>query len=317
MAILHIDNGGTNQPMASGTLLRPSVWGANSMALFSSCYNFASPPAGWNATLNLALWKQPAPDPSVLSGNYTQLDALNNNWATNMNMWGTDGTVAVVGNVTGQGGHFSAGVPYNLDLGAIPSCTVFCSVSNYTVINTGQCGVDPSPTITDSDGNHYSYFKAQTGAGTGDDPYECSYLFYSMNVPASADLTVHIEFGGSGPANLLIWGMTHLQDVPITPPIVFIQAVKSEIYLGGQSTVNWAVTDAVSQQLNGVSVAASGSMVVSPSTTTDYTIVATGFSAETASAVATVRVLSPDAAFSLQKVILSLKADRTPVRGKN
>lgn len=214
MSVLKIGNTGTNQPMTSGTLVRPFQWGTGSMALFTSCYNFASNPDGWNASLTQTLWQQPAPNPSVLSGTFTPPDLLNQNWANNMLMFATNGTVAVVGNVSGLGGHLSGGVTYDMDLGAIPVCTVFVSVANYTVINTGQCGVDPNPTITDSAGNDYSahIVSTVTGAGTSDDPFESSYLIFSMNVPVSSDLKVHVHIGSGGPANVLVWGMTHLVD---------------------------------------------------------------------------------------------------------
>jgi len=81
----------------------------------------------------------------------------------------------------------------------------------------------------------------------------------------------------------------------VTPPTVMasitrFEAVPTNIAPGESSTLQWATENAVTVTLNGQAVAPNGSQVVSPTTTTTYTLVATGPDGRPVSATARVTV---------------------------
>lgn len=103
-------------------------------------------------------------------------------------------------------------------------------------------------------------------------------------------------------------------------PTIFVQAVPDTITEGDSFTLSWVVTNAVTFTSNELgSLAMSGSMVITPATSQFYHFeaVSSGYSPVTVDAVLEVIVGSNEAAFNLQKVILTMKQDRIPVRGKN
>jgi hypothetical protein len=74
------------------------------------------------------------------------------------------------------------------------------------------------------------------------------------------------------------------------PPAAGISATPSTISAGGSSTLTWNTINCVSAKLNGTPVALSGSMVVSPTVTTAYTIIGTSSTGATDSGQVTVTV---------------------------
>jgi hypothetical protein len=116
--------------------------------------------------------------------------------------------------------------------------------------------------------------------------------------------------------NLNDWTMTLYVTTPLT---LFLLANAVTIEQGASSNLLWVVggyTDASIDEGIG-SVPLSGNMEVSPLVTTTYTLTGTGSGIPTGTATATVTVLSNEAAFALQKLILTLKEDSIPVRGRN
>jgi hypothetical protein len=173
-------------------------------------------------------------------------------------------------------------------------------------------------TFSDTQGNTYFHFATAYGS----EPYSQIDVFIAFAVEAAAPNTVTLTWASEfelGDGQGIAYAVTNLLPVP---PTVFIQAVPSVITLGQSSTLNWVVMGASSQSIDeGIgAVPATGSRLVTPDVTTFYHLTAvTGFSPDQVSvtAYAEVEVLSNEAAFSLQKVILTLKQDRIPVRGKN
>jgi hypothetical protein len=79
--------------------------------------------------------------------------------------------------------------------------------------------------------------------------------------------------------------------VPLTGAVILrFAAVPTNITAGESSTLSWATQNAVTVTLNGQAVAANGSQVVTPATTTTYTLVATGTDGKPVSAPAIVTV---------------------------
>ncbi|MEG9438366.1 DUF1929 domain-containing protein [Edaphobacter sp. HDX4] len=96
-------------------------------------------------------------------------------------------------------------------------------------------------------------------------------------------------------------------------PTANISANPTSITSGGSSTLTWSSSNAVSAKLNGNSVAVNGSQTVSPTSTTTYTFVATGSSGTTASAQATVTIVSgsPTASISANPTTISAGGSST------
>jgi outer membrane protein OmpA-like peptidoglycan-associated protein len=82
--------------------------------------------------------------------------------------------------------------------------------------------------------------------------------------------------------------------------IVRFSAVPMNINAGESSTLSWATQNAVTVTLNGQSVASNGSQVVSPTTTTTYTLTATGTDGRAVSAPVIVTVTAGTAPRVLQ-----------------
>ncbi len=104
------------------------------------------------------------------------------------------------------------------------------------------------------------------------------------------------------------------------PPTIFAQIVPSTIVVGQSAVLSWATTGAVSLTSNEFgSLPLSGSMVVNPKSSSFYHFAALsgGYSPTETDTVVELEVLSNEASFALQKVILTLKQDRIPVRGRN
>jgi hypothetical protein len=114
-----------------------------------------------------------------------------------------------------------------------------------------------------------------------------------------------------------------LENIAAIPPKIFLQAVPDKIAVGQSSTLSWVVQGATSQSLDeGIGgVAATGSLVVTPDATTFYHLTAVNDTNPSdvlkTTAYAEIEVVSNQAAFALQKLILTLKQDRIPVRGRN
>lgn len=104
----------------------------------------------------------------------------------------------------------------------------------------------------------------------------------------------------------------------LAPPTVMITATPSSISAGGAVTLNWTTANATSASINeGIgAVALNGNLIVFPSVTTVYTITATG-PGGTANASVTVDAVASDAFMSIQKLVLTLKQNAIPVRGRN
>jgi hypothetical protein len=113
-----------------------------------------------------------------------------------------------------------------------------------------------------------------------------------------------------------IYTLTNLAPIP---PTLFFQAAPTSIPLGQSSTLNWVITGAQSASIDhGVGAEPlSGSTIVSPITTTTYTLSAITNSLTVGTATATVQVTVNNAAFNLQKLVLWLKEASVPVRGRN
>jgi hypothetical protein len=78
---------------------------------------------------------------------------------------------------------------------------------------------------------------------------------------------------------------------PLTGAVILrFTALPTNINSGESSTLSWATQNAVTVTLNGQAVAANGSQVVSPTTTTTYTLTATGTDGKAVSAPAIVTV---------------------------
>ncbi len=94
--------------------------------------------------------------------------------------------------------------------------------------------------------------------------------------------------------------VTSTASVQVSPrlTIASFSASPSQIQVGGSATLSWNVSGSTAVTLDGVTVAATGSKSVSPSSTTTYTLSASGALGQTATAHATVS-LSGGAALSL------------------
>jgi outer membrane protein OmpA-like peptidoglycan-associated protein len=80
----------------------------------------------------------------------------------------------------------------------------------------------------------------------------------------------------------------------VSASILRFEAVPINIIRGESSTLQWATANAVTVTLNGQSVQPQGSMVVSPTQTTTYTLVATGTDGKPVNATAVVAVTAGD-----------------------
>lgn len=168
-------------------------------------------------------------------------------------------------------------------------------------------------TYTDTSGNTYIHASAAASGG-----YAQADVFLSIGVAPTASLSMTwASSGGIGDGYGVAWVVKNLSGVPPAPPSVFIQAVPSTITLGQSSTLNWVATNSTSQSINeGIGgVAATGSLVVTPDASTYYWITAVN-GIGSATAVAYVEVLGANSYFSLQKIVLELKTDKIPKRGR-
>lgn len=103
-------------------------------------------------------------------------------------------------------------------------------------------------------------------------------------------------------------------------PTATITATPSTVTLGSLTTLTWTTGNATSASIDGGvgNVALYGSMLVYPTATTVYTITAAeGSPPIFAEASVTVDVQPSDAFMSLQKLVLVLKQNNIPVRGRN
>jgi hypothetical protein len=178
-------------------------------------------------------------------------------------------------------------------------------------------------TVTDDQGNVWIPLGDNPTSvfSSAENSYAELWVFVASNVVGFATtitLTLANWSAELAPNGLLV----ALENVAPIPPTIFAQVTPSSIQEGQSATVSWVATNAVSVSSPQFgSLAVSGSEVVSPDTSQVYQFTATGpgpeGSAGTASTQVELLVNGIDAAFSLQKIILSLKQDRIPNRGRN
>lgn len=102
------------------------------------------------------------------------------------------------------------------------------------------------------------------------------------------------------------------------PPTIFAQVVPASVESGGSATLSWVASNATSLTITELgSEPLSGSLLIDPATASQYWHFTAVGAGGTVDAVVYLEVLGNEAFFSLQKVILTLKQDRTPVRGKH
>lgn len=93
--------------------------------------------------------------------------------------------------------------------------------------------------------------------------------------PTATD-TYQVEATGGGTCSATSAPVTVIVTDPVCPAITSFAANPASIIAGGSSLISWNTSDAVEVRLNGVLVAASGSMTVSPAATTTYTLTVVG-----------------------------------------
>ena len=133
---------------------------------------------------------------------------------------------------------------------------------------------------------------------------------------ATIGVNAYVTLPDGSQINLNDWTMTLYVATPLT---LFLLANPVTIEQGASSNLLWVVggySDASIDEGIGF-VPLSGNTNVSPQVTTTYTLTGTGTGIPTGTTTATVTVLSNEAAFALQKLILTLKQDPIPVRGRN
>jgi len=93
--------------------------------------------------------------------------------------------------------------------------------------------------------------------------------------PAATD-TYQVEATGSGTCSAMSAPVTVTVTPPPCPVINSFAAAPSAVVLGGSSVLSWNVSNATSVNINGTPVPASGTLTVTPGSTTTYTLSATG-----------------------------------------
>jgi hypothetical protein len=155
--------------------------------------------------------------------------------------------------------------------------------ANPTSIQTGQ-----STTLTWSTTNATSVtMNGSPVALNGSQAYSptatTTYTLVATNSAGSANATATVTVTAPPPPP---------PPPPPPAPTALLTAMPTSIQSGQSSTLQWSTSNAATVTLNGGSVAANGSRMVSPTTTTTYTLVATNASGSVTST-ATVTVTAP------------------------
>jgi hypothetical protein len=268
--------------------------------------NISQTPAGWTRDGEGLFTISPGSTSPLTFDMATPVPA---SWTAIMLDLATDGTPAVEQSI-------------NIDFGTLPETqyihtittndndAIFWQISLFTT-------EAPSFSISDNRSNAYGVFQNTQFFG---DLYYTSFLAVAVGCPAgSTTITFNIFNEGSNEddTGFIVYLYTYSGIAPL-PPTIFAQVVPSEITIGQSATVSWVTNFATSldsPQLGG-SIALSGSQVVTPDTSQVYQFTASG-GGGTASTSIELLVSSNQASFSLQKIILTTKQDRIPVRGRN
>jgi hypothetical protein len=162
----------------------------------------------------------------------------------------------------------------------IPSVNINRFDANPPTITAGQCSI-----LTWDVANAESV-AITPGVGTGLRPAGTAQVCPTVNTTYTLTGT-NATNGKQSTASVTVT----VTAAPTTSAVVLrFTAVPTNINSGESSTLSWATQNAVTVTLNGQAVAANGSQVVSPTTTTTYTLTATGTDGRAVSAPAIVTV---------------------------
>lgn len=177
--------------------------------------------------------------------------------------------------------------------------------------NAGFPEVPAGLSVSDTAGNTYSLVGSVTNPAGG--TLAEAYLFVAVNIVSGTYTTDVTLANFAGDANLIAYEFDGIAGLP---PSVFAQVVPSVIQDGQSATLSWVAENATALTIAEIgSVALIGSMVITPTTSEYFHFHATS-GALFADAVAYLEVLGNQAFFTLQKVVLTMKQDRIPVRGE-
>ena len=213
--------------------------------------------------------------------------------ATSVSIPGTSGTLAVDGTTTvspttpttytltaeGASGTTAATATVTINISGWPTATL---TANPTAIKAGQ-----SATLTWATSDATSAAIDQgVGAVT---PLAGGSTSVSPTTTTTYTLTAGNTTGNATAA-------ATVTVIPPDPVIDTFTATSTSIGKGGSTTLNWTTTNAASVRISGITgeLAVDGSVSVSPTANTAYTLTATGASGATAKATVIITVIPPD-----------------------
>lgn len=209
----------------------------------------------------------------------------------------------------------------NIDFGTAPgssySHTITTNTDDAIIWQMSCMSVDaPSFNISDTQGNQYGLFQnTQLIGGL----YYTSFIAIAVGCPSgSTEITFNVSnFGPEESYTGFVIGLLTYSGINPLPPSIFAQVVPAQIVQGQSATLTWIANfteTLISPQLGG-EIALSGSQVVTPDTSFAWQFTATG-AGGTATAQVDLIVTGNEAFFSLQKLVLTMKQNKVPVRGR-